>query len=267
MASVTVRAPPEPRTAIWDRPARRALAPTLASPSSIQTKALKSGSTGALNEPPSGSSTSRISPGVPSSTGEPGPTSVRTIASPSGRRRQLFRLDDLGGRRDVLVRAREVHPEEHAPELAGLALAKLIGPDVLCVVHAAASPDLQEATRLKLGPLERPARARAVTGARDAREDVPEVVEPAMGVGRVELGAVRVDRDRGLVDQDVGIAQLVWHVACGYGLEHLEAHHRPHVGVLDEDRLAFGCLGCGCHDLAPSGLPRYTCDCKHHTPM
>src|ERR687889_788571 len=82
-ASTTVNAPPAPRTAICERLARRALVPKLASPSSMYTKPLNSDGTGLLKSPPPGNSTSRMSPGVPSSTGEPSPTSTRTIASPS----------------------------------------------------------------------------------------------------------------------------------------------------------------------------------------
>src|SRR5918997_5386805 len=58
-------------------------APKVASPSSMYTKPLKSDWTGLLKAPPPGNSTSRMSPGVPSSTGDPSPTSTRTIASPS----------------------------------------------------------------------------------------------------------------------------------------------------------------------------------------
>src|SRR5918995_133113 len=82
-ASTTVNAPPAPRTAICERLARRALVPKLASPSSKYTKPLNSDGTGLLKTPPPGNSTSRMSPGVPSSTGEPSPTSTRTIASPT----------------------------------------------------------------------------------------------------------------------------------------------------------------------------------------
>src|SRR5215218_2920535 len=81
--STTVSARPGPRTAICERLARRVLAPKLASPSSMYTKPLKSDGTGLLKAPPRGNSTSRMSPGVLSSTGEPSPTSTRTIASPS----------------------------------------------------------------------------------------------------------------------------------------------------------------------------------------
>src|SRR5215203_4683527 len=82
-ASTTVNVPPAPSTAICERLARRALVPPFASPSSMYTKPLNSDGTGLLKTPPPGNSTSRMSPGVPSSTGEPSPTSTRTIASPS----------------------------------------------------------------------------------------------------------------------------------------------------------------------------------------
>src|SRR5215213_5007069 len=82
-ASTMVSARPGPRTAICERLARRALVPKFASPSSMYTKPLNSDGTGLLKTPPPGNSTSRMSPGVPSSTGEPSPTSTRTIASPS----------------------------------------------------------------------------------------------------------------------------------------------------------------------------------------
>src|SRR5918993_2586167 len=82
-ASTTLSALPAPRTAICERLARRVLAPKLASPSSMYTKPLKSDGTGLLKAPPRGNSTSRMSPGGPSSTGELSPTSTRTIASPS----------------------------------------------------------------------------------------------------------------------------------------------------------------------------------------
>src|SRR5918998_1124103 len=82
-ASTTLSAPPAPRTAICERLAHRVLAPRLASPSSMYTKPLNSDGTALLKAPPRPNSTSRMSPGVPSSTGEPSPTSTRTIASPS----------------------------------------------------------------------------------------------------------------------------------------------------------------------------------------
>src|SRR5918994_219857 len=82
-ASTTLSAPPPPKTAICERPVLRVLAPKLASPSSMYTKPLKSDGTGLLKAPPPCNSTSRMSPGVPSSTGDPSPTSTLTIASPS----------------------------------------------------------------------------------------------------------------------------------------------------------------------------------------
>jgi len=94
-----------------------------------------------------------------------------------------------------------------------------------------------------------------VTGARDARDDVPEIVEPAVRVGGVELRAFWIDRHRRLVNEDVRIGTLIWDVPGGHGLEDLDPHHRTDVSVLDEHDVPFTGRDCGGHGwvLLPRG--------------
>ena len=201
------QAPPGPRTAIWDRRARRPLAPMAASPSSIQTKRVevRTGSARRRSRP----SAARRPGSVLASRARrasPRPTSVRTIASPSVARRELLRRHDLRCRLDVLVLAREVHPEQHAAELArpcprGARPRRCSRRDTRHdPVRIFSRPaGLRRArSNVSAGP-------RAVPRARVARDDVPEVVEPAVRVGRVELRALRIDRHRRLVDEDVRV--------------------------------------------------------------
>src|SRR6266446_5815555 len=120
--------------------------------------------------------------------------------------RHLVWLHNLRGRFDVLVLAREVHPEEKPAHLcAGLALFELVLAEAFRMPHAATGSDLEERTFLEPRPLHGAARTSAVTGARAARDRIPEVVEPAVGVPGVLIGLLGTDLDRCLVDQDVGV--------------------------------------------------------------
>ena len=86
LAFVTVNPPPGPSSAICDRPALAFVRADGRLPLEHPYERVEvAGSMGLENAPPSGSSTSIISPAVPSSTGEPSPTRTRTMASPSWR--------------------------------------------------------------------------------------------------------------------------------------------------------------------------------------
>jgi hypothetical protein len=105
----------------------------------------------------------------------------------------------------VLVAASQVHPEQDAPHLADLPLAQLVLANAFGVPHATTSADLQERSRLQPRALDCAAGTGGVTRARAPRQEVPEIVEPAMGMACVQRGALGRDRDDGFVHEDEGI--------------------------------------------------------------
>src|SRR5205807_7800916 len=111
----------------------------------------------------------------------------------------VLRLQELRARLGALVLAGEVHPEEDAPHLSpGLALAKLVLADPFRVPDATARSQLQERSGFQPGALHGAAGTGAVARARGARDRVPEVVEPAVPVRRVQARPLRGDGHDGL---------------------------------------------------------------------
>ena len=101
-------------------------------------------------------------------------------------------------------------------------------------------------------PLHRSIGTGAVTGARRARHQVPEVVEPAVWVLGVFARPLRGDRYDALVNEDERVHQRVWDSQRRQGFEDFEAHHGSNVRILHKDDLALGCLDLGGHDVIPS---------------
>src|SRR6266540_3944540 len=128
-------------------------------------KPLKSDGTTALKVPPFRIPTSRMSPGVPISTGEP-----PRLASPRSRHRPpgLARSRAQGPVRWARLPrlSRHVHPEKHAARLAELALSDLVLADAFRVPHPAACSDLQERSGPQARTLHRVTWTGAMAGAR-----------------------------------------------------------------------------------------------------
>ena len=127
-----------------------------------------------------------MSAGVPSSTVEPPRLASGRLRRPRGGS-AFVTAPRPGSRLALLVLAGQVHPEQHAAQLGRPALAELLLTDPLGVPDAPPRPELQQRALGQPRPFDRPARTGAVAGARRSLEDVPEVVEPAVGVVGVDF--------------------------------------------------------------------------------
>ena len=169
--------------------------------------------------------------------------------------RDLVGEQHLSARLGLLVLAGEVHPEQHAPPLGvAEAFRALLRADPLGVPRALPGPEREERALGQPCPFDRAVGSGAVTGARRALEDVPEVVEPTVRVLGVDVLQFRKP-EACLVHEDERVHLRVGHGPRGQRLEDLEPHHRPDVRVLHEDRLSrcqFGLLLHGPHPLSRS---------------
>ena len=158
---MTVNASPGPSKTSWGglRPAAGSLRTRPRPRADTRSLGTPAG-TGVVTARPSGSSTSRISAGVPSCTGEPSPTSTRTMASPSRRTGISSGCSTCARRLDVLVAPGQVHPEQHAAELrVASTLLDLVGADRLRMPRASPRPEREQRPLGQPSPLDRSARA------------------------------------------------------------------------------------------------------------
>src|SRR5215216_5998424 len=118
----------------------------------------------------------------------------------------VLRIEELRARLDSLVLARQVHPEEDAAHLgSGLALPDLVFADPFGMPDAAARSELQERSSLQPRALHRASWTCAMAGTGLAREHVPEVVEPTVGVLGIQACPFRSDGNDALMDEDKGV--------------------------------------------------------------
>jgi hypothetical protein len=160
------------------------------------------------------------------------------------------RLQQLSAGLGALVSSSQVHPEEQAAHRGpDLALPELVLSDSLGVQDAAAGSELQERSGLQPSALEAATGTGGVAGARRARDRVPQVVEPAVGVRGVLVRHLRRDPDGGLVDQDERVDHRVGDVPRRQGFQDALAHHRANVGLLYQDDFALRCVNLSGHRL------------------
>src|ERR1700686_5592139 len=162
--------------------------------------------------PPFGISTSRIKPGVPSSTVEPSPTSTRKVASPSLRTGTSFGSTTFAkGSTFLSLRAR--FTQKRRPRMVVTLPSRRSSSPRPSVVDTTARPDKENRSFVQPGPLEGASAAGAVTCARRSRDRVPHVVESAVRGRGVLRGHLRIDLDLSLVDEDVRVHERVRDVA------------------------------------------------------
>src|SRR5918992_4361910 len=160
----------------------------------------------------------------------------------------VMRIEELRARLDSLVLARQVYPEEDAAHLAAsLALPELVFADPFGVPHAAPRSELQERSGLQPRTLRRATRTGAVAGTGLTREQVPQVVEPTVGVLGIHAGPLLSDGNDALVNEDEGVYLGIRDGPRRQWFEDIEAHHRANVGVLDQYDLPLPGLDLRCH--------------------
>src|SRR5215216_1590996 len=109
-----------------------------------------------------------------------------------------------------------------APKLtspSSLALPELVFADPFRVPHAAARSELQERSGLQPRALHRATWTGAVAGTGLARHQVPQVVEPTVGVLGIQARPLRSDGNDALVNEDERVHQRVWDL---YGRQYFE---------------------------------------------
>src|SRR5215217_5788668 len=137
-----------------------------------------------------------------------------------------------------------------APKLtspSSLALPELVFADPFRVPHAAARSELQERSGLQPRALHRATWTGAVAGTGLARHQVPQVVEPAVGVLGIHARPLGCDGNDGLMDEDEGVYLRIRDGPRRQGLEDIEAHHGANVGVLEQNYLPLSGLDLRAH--------------------